>query len=129
METVFYKRNSGASQVEELLGSARYQAESFHKVLNEYSLFHLVTERLKELEPQLKEQTKVVDALRLELAKAEEQDVQKRRKDTTGVLRSEYTRERDALNELKRSVTILRNMENQPETPAWLKAFLVDVMS
>lgn len=67
----FYERNSGARLVEEVLNSAVQLTDTFQVAMNEYIRFHLVNERLKELQPQLAEQQKKVNGLRQELEKAE----------------------------------------------------------
>lgn len=124
MNSEFYKANSGTRLAEELLSSVQHQAEGIPALLNSYLRFHLAAERLPELQAQLVEQEKKVERLRKELEKAEKNKA----KNAGAAEREEYKVERGALDELRKYVIYLKGV-NQPEIPAWLKAFLREVVS
>ena len=125
MEAQFYKRNSGVRVVEELFCGAVEQADSFQKVLNEYTRFHLASERLKELQPQLDTQKKKVDELRKELEKTEKK---KNLQNQVTAIQEEYRIESAALDELARCVNVLNGVK-QPVFPSWLSDFLREVVA
>lgn len=125
MEAIFYSRNAGARLVEDVYSGATSKAENFQVVLFEYIKFHMTVERLKELLPQLDEQTKVVETLRKELRAAEEKKVLKTER---VAIQEKYVTERSALDELTRCVSILQGVK-KPEFPAWLTDFLLDAVS
>ena len=121
MDAKFYSSNSGTRLVEELYSAAGGQADGFQVVLNEYTRFHLVNERLKELQPQLDEQKTKVEKLRKELEKAEKKN------QGSQAMQQKYKNERAALDEIARCVNILNGVK-PPEFPDWLVSFIREVV-
>jgi len=123
MDAKFYSSNSGTRLVEELYSAAGGQADGFQVVLNEYTRFHLVNERLKELQPQLDEQKTKVEKLRKELEKSK----QKNQDSQSSAMQQKYKNERAALDEIARCVNILNGVK-PPDFPDWLVSFIREVV-
>jgi len=126
MDAKFYERNSGTRLVEETFRGAVRLAEGFQVVLNEHVRFHLVNERLKELQPQLDAQSEKLEGLRKKLEKAEKQ---KKPRNQVKAIREEYRIESQALDELARCVNVLHSVNKPPVIPEWLTGFLKDVVN
>ena len=121
MDAKFYSSNSGTRLVEELYSAAGGQADGFQVVLNEYTRFRLVNERLKELSPRLDQQIWDDETLRKELEKAEKKN------QGSQAMQQKYKNERAALDEIARCVNILNGVK-PPDFPDWLVSFIREVV-